>query len=345
MKLNIIKKSIALALLVPVILTGCATDAADTSSNTSNNTETEASDETDKTDKTYTIGISQLLEHPSLDQAREGFVDGLKELGLNVEVDYSNAQGDTANTQIIAEKFVKDKVDMIYSIATLSTQSAKQATKETNVPVLFSSVTDPVYSQIVESSDNIENVTGVTDKVEALEILKSVKDLKEDSKVIGIIYNTGESNSEVQVEEVKVAAEVLGMTVETVGITTVNDIPQAVNTLAKKIDVMYIISDNIVASAIDLVANLCIEKNIITLSTIESQAADGILMGNGLNYYDLGKQVAEMAKKILVDGADIKDVHVEQPSNLNKVVNVKTMEALGLTKDNKAFEGAEYLEQ
>ena len=336
MKLNIIKKSIALALLIPVILTGCTTDAADTSSNKSNNTETE---------KTYTIGISQLLEHPSLDQAREGFVDGLKELGVNVEVDYSNAQGDTANTQIIAEKFVKDKVDMIYSIATLSTQSAKQATKETNIPVLFSSVTDPVYSQIVESSDKIENVTGVTDKVEALEILKSAKDLKEDTKVIGIIYNTGESNSEVQVEEVKLAAQSLGMTVETVGITTVNDIPQAVNTLAKKIDVMYIISDNIVASAIDLVANLCIEKNIITLSTIESQAADGILMGNGLNYYDLGKQAAEMAKKILVDGTDIKDVHVEQPSDLKKIVNVKTMESLGLTKDNKAFVGAEYLEQ
>ncbi len=337
MKLNAIKKSIAMALIVPVILTGCNTQAADISKNESNN-ETEA-------DKTYKIGITQLLEHPSLDQAREGFVDGLKELGINAEVDFVNAQGDTANTQIIAEKFVKDKVDMIYSIATLSTQSAKQATKETNIPVVFSSVTDPVYSQIVESADKIENVTGVTDKVEASEILKSAKDLKEDAKVIGIIYNTGESNSEVQVEEVKAAAKESGMTVETVGITTVNDIPQAVNTLAKKIDIMYIISDNIVASAIDLVANLCLENKIITLSTIESQAADGILMGNGLNYYDLGKQAAEMAKKILADGVDIKEVTVEQPSGLKKIVNVKTMEALGLSKDNKAFEGAEFLEQ
>lgn len=334
MKLNIIKKSIAMALIVPVILTGCNTKTADTNKNTSN-----------ASDKAYKIGISQLIEHPSLDQAREGFVDGLKELGVNVEVDVANAQGDTANTQIIAEKFVKDKVDMIYSIATLSTQSAKQATKDTNIPVVFSSVTDPVYSQIVEGIDKIENVTGVTDKVEASEILKSAKDLKESAKVIGIIYNTGESNSEVQVNEVKAAAAELGMTVETVGITTVNDIPQAVNTLAESIDIMYIISDNMVASAIDLVANLCIENNIITLSTIESQAADGILMGNGLNYYDLGKQAAEMAKKILDDGIDVKDVSVEQPSILNKIVNVKTMEALGLTKDNKAFQGAEFIEQ
>lgn len=335
MKLNIIKKSIAMALIVPVILTGCSTKAADTTNNKIN---------TNTADEVYKIGISQLIEHPSLDQAREGFIDGLKELGVNVEVDVANAQGDTANTQIIAEKFVKDKVDMIYSIATLSTQSAKQATKETNIPVVFSSVTDPVYSQIVENIEKIENVTGVTDKVEALEILKSAKDLKDDAKVIGIIYNTGESNSEVQVNEVKAAADELGMTVETVGITTVNDIPQAVNTLAKTIDVMYIISDNMVASAIDLVANLCIENNIVTLSTIESQAADGILLGNGLNYYDLGKQAAEMAKKILVDKKDIKDVYVEQPSKLNKIVNVKTMETLGLTKENKVFQGAEFIE-
>jgi putative ABC transport system substrate-binding protein len=336
MKLNALKKSIAMSLLIPLILSGCSTNVSE-----AKKTDISKIDG----DKTYKIGISQLLEHPALDQAREGFIDGLTELGVNIEVDYSNAQGDTANTQIIAEKFVKDKVDLIYSIATLSTQAAKQATKETNIPVVFSSVTDPVYSQIVESTDKIENVTGVTDKVEALEILKSAKDLKENAKIIGIIYNTGESNSEVQVDEVKSAAAELGMIVKTVGITTANDIPQAVNTLAKSIDVMYIISDNVVASAIELVANLCLEKNIVTLSTIESQAANGILMGNGLNYYDLGKQAAKMTKKILVDGVAVKDVIIEQPSGLKKIVNTKTMEALGLSKDNKAFDGAEFIEQ
>ncbi|HAQ40855.1 MAG TPA: BMP family ABC transporter substrate-binding protein [Clostridiales bacterium] len=337
MKSNMIKKIIALALLVPVVLTGCSETAAKSSDNENNS-------DGSKDDKMYKIGISQLQEHPSLDQAREGFIDGLKELGVAAEVDYVNAQGDIANTQIISEKFVKDKADMIYSIATLSAQSAKQAVKGTDIPVVFSAVTDPVYSQIVKSSSEIENVTGVTDKVEVSEILKSAKDFKEGAEVIGIIYNIGESNSEVQVEEVKAAAEKLGMKVETVGITTVNDIPHAVNTLAKKIDVLYIISDNVVASSISLVAKLCVENNIVTLSTIESQAADGILMSNGLNYYELGKQAAEMAEKILAGGADIKTIPVEQPSGLKKTVNVKTMEALGLTKDNKAFEGAEFIE-
>jgi putative ABC transport system substrate-binding protein len=340
MKMNLLKKAVALSLCVSVLLTACAkTEAA----NADKKAEQSAAAETTTAEKTYKIGISQLLEHPSLDQAREGFVDELEALGINAEVDYVNAQGETNNTIIIAEKFVKDEVDMIYSIATLSTQSAKKASEGSGIPVVFSSVTDPVYSQIVTSADDIENVTGVTDKVEALEILKSAKLLKEDAYVIGIIYNTGESNSEVQVEEVKAAASQIGMTVETVGITTANDIPQAVNTLAEKIDVMYIISDNVVASSIQLVANLCLENKIISISSIESQAADGILMGNGLNYYELGRQAAAMAKKILADGTDIKEVHVEQPSGLKKIVNVKTMEAIGLTKDNPAFEGAEFL--
>lgn len=340
MKLNLLKKSIALAICVPLILTGCTSQPESTSQNDN----TAGNSAAEENNKVYKIGISQLIEHPSLDQAREGFIDELKNLGVEIEVDYSNAQGDTASTQLIAEKFVKNNVDLIYSIATLSTQSAKKATgQKTNIPVVFSSVTDPVYSQIVTAEDEIENVTGVSDKVNTSEILSLAKDINKDASVIGVIYNTGESNSEIQLNEVKAAAETLGMTVESIGITTVNDIPQAVNTLAKKIDVMYIIGDNLVASAIELVSNLCIENNIITLSSIESQASDGILMGNGLNYYEHGKQAARMAKKILVDGIDIKDVTIEYPSTINKIVNVKTMKALGLSKDNKAFEGAQFV--
>lgn len=332
MKLKILKKLTAIGLCVPMIITGCSSDKVEMSKVKNGET-------------VYKIGITEYMEHPSLDAAREGFVDEMEKLGVNIEVNYVNAQGDTSNTQIIAEKFAKDKVDLIFSIATLSTQAAKKATEKTDIPVLFTAVTDPVYSQIVKAKDEIDsNVTGVTDKVEAIEILKLAKDLKDGAKVVGIIYNTGESNSEIQIEEVKNAASDLDMTVETLGITSVNDIPQAMNTLAEKIDVLYLISDNMVASAIQLVANLAIEKDILTLSTIESQAADGILVSNGLSYTELGKQTAAMAKKILVDKVDIKDVHVESPSDLKKIVNVKTMEALGLTKDNKAFEGAEYLE-
>ncbi len=329
---NITKKAIALVLSIPLILAGCSTQANETPS--TNNTN----------DVTYKIGISQYMEHPSLDEARQGLIDELEAQGVKISVDYVNAQGDQNNNQIITEKFVKDKVDLIYAISTLSAQTAKNSTSDTDIPVLFSAVTDPVYSQLVTARDQIENITGVTDKVESIEILKLAEYLKDDMNVVGVIYNTGEPNSQVQVDEVKEAADILGMTVETVGITSINDIPQAVNTLAKNADVLYMISDNMVASSIELVANLAIENEILTLSTIESQAADSILISNGLNYYNLGKQAGAMAKKILTNEADIQDLNVEQPSGLNKVVNVKTMEALGLTRDNKAFEGAEFIE-
>lgn len=330
---SITKKTIALALSIPMILAGCSAQAKVDATNTKSTS-----------DVTYKIGITQYMEHPSLDEARQGLIDELTAQGLKISINYVNAQGDNQNNQIISEKLVKDKVDLIYAISTLSAQTAKNAAKDTDIPVLFCAVTDPVYSQLVASHDQIENISGVTDKVESLEILKLAKDLNDNINVVGIIYNIGESNSEVQVDEVKVAAEVLGMKVETVGISTINDIPQAVNTLSKKSDVLYMISDNMVATSIELVANLAREHKMLTLSTIESQAADGILIANGLNYYNLGKQAGAMAKKILTGEADIKDLNVEQPSGLKKIVNVKTMEALGLTKDNKAFEGAEFLE-
>jgi putative ABC transport system substrate-binding protein len=342
MKLNSIKRGIALAVCIPMILTGCSSNIAKTETTGKTETKTETAQKAEE--KTYKIGISQLMEHPSLDQARQGFIDEMKSLGLKVEIDYLNAQGEIANAQMIAEKFVKNKVDLIYTISTPSTQSAKKATENTRIPVVFSSVTDPVFSQIVSSEKGIENVTGISNRVNAADILVSAKDLKNDASVIGIIYNTGESNSEVQVNDVKAAAKSLGMTVETVGISTANDIPQAINTLAKKIDVLYIVSDNVVASSISLVAKLCIENKLLTISSIESQSAEGILIGNGLNYYEHGKQAANMAKKILADGTDIKKLDIEYTKKLNKVVNLKTMEALGLTKDNKAFEGAKFIE-
>jgi putative ABC transport system substrate-binding protein len=326
-----LKKMIALLLVLTVILGGCKAAANDK--------------EMVKTGgKTYTIGITQYMEHPSLDEARQGLIDELTEQGVNININYVNAQGDSSNNQIISEKFVKDKVDLIYAISTLSAQAAKNSTKNTDIPVLFSAVTDPVYSEIIRAHDEIQNITGVTDKVEAVEVLKLAKEMREDAKTAGIIYNTGESNSQVQVEEVIKAAEVLDMTVEAVGISSMNDIPQAVYTLSKKSDLLYIISDNMVAASIDLISNLAIDNNILTLSTIESQAADGILMANGLSYYNLGRQAGEMAKKILTGQADIKDIYVEQPLGLKKTVNVKTMEALGLSKDNKAFEGAVFIE-
>lgn len=333
MKFNTIKKITAILLVVPAILTGCVTNAS-----------TDKSETTDQATENLTIGIAQLVQHPALDASRQGFIDELNTLGLNVEFIDQNAQADIANAQMIAEKFVKDDVDLIFTIATLTSQAAKTAIKGTDIPMVFTAVTDPVFSELVTAMDvTDENITGVTDAAPIKENLELFKELKEDIKTVGIIYNIGESNSEVQVEQTKEIAAQLGLTIETVGITTANDIPQAVNTIAKKAEGLYIITDNMVASAISLVANLAAENKLLTVSADGTHVDEGILVSKGISYYVIGQQSARIAKQILVDKADVADIPVQQ-SEYEKKVNLTIAESLGFTKDNKAFEGAAFVD-
>ncbi|NLB32481.1 MAG: ABC transporter substrate-binding protein [Tissierellia bacterium] len=333
MKFNTIKKITAILLVVPAILTGCVTNAS-----------TDKSETRDQATENLTIGIAQLVQHPALDASRQGFIDELNTLGVNVEIIDQNAQGDIANAQMIAEKFVKDDVDLIFTIATLTSQAAKTAIKGTDIPMVFTAVTDPVFSELVTAMDvTDENITGVTDAAPIKENLELFKELKEDIKTVGIIYNIGESNSEVQVEQTKEIAAQLGLTIETVGITTANDIPQAVNTIAKKAEGLYIITDNMVASAISLVANLAAENNLLTVSADGTHVDEGILVSKGISYYVIGQQSARIAKQILVDKADLADIPVQQ-SEYEKKVNLTIAESLGFTKDNKAFEGAAFVD-
>jgi len=340
MKLNAIKRLLIIAICVPMVLTGC--NKSETK--VENTTQAPATVVTEETKDEFKIGIAQLVEHPALDASRQGFIDELKNLGVNVVIDEKSAQGDIANAQIIAEKFVKDNVDLIFSIATLTSQAAKKAIEGTDVPLVFTAVTDPVFSQLVTDMNVTDNnITGVIDAAPIKEDLNLFKELKQDAKTIGIIYNTGESNSEVQVNQTKEIAKELGLTIETSGITTVNDIPQAVDTLSKKVDGLYIITDNMVASSISLVAKLAEEKGLITVSADGTHVDEGIMMSKGISFYDIGKQSAVIAKMILVDKVDIKDIPVQTAPDFDKRVNTRVMEVFGFTKDNKAFEGAEFV--
>lgn len=332
MKLNTIKKITASLLVIPVILSGCATNAdTNKQQSTTNNTEK------------FTIGIAQLVQHPALDASRQGFIDELKTLGVEADLIDQNAQADIANAQMIAEKFVKDDVDLIFTIATLTSQAAKKAIEGTDIPLVFTAVTDPVFSELVTALDVTDkNITGVTDAAPIKENLELFKELKQDIKTVGIIYNIGESNSEVQVNETKEIAAELGLTIETVGISTANDIPQAMDTISKKAEGLYIITDNMVASAISLVANLASKNNMLTVSADGTHVDEGILVSKGISYYVIGQQSARIAKEILVDKKDVSDIPV-QKSEYEKKVNLKVAESLGFAKDNKAFEGAEFV--
>ena len=311
---------LALLLVISIGLTGCSAAAG----------KTEGSGEE------YIIGISQLAEHPALDDARIGFEDGLKELGVNAKIVYQNAQGDIPTSLSIAQKFTKDQVDLIYAIATPAAQSAKQATKE--IPILFSAVTDPVKAEIVEDWDKVGgNVTGTSDMAPVESQLKMFKEIDPNIKTIGVLYNTSESNSEIQLEDVKELAPVEGLEVVAMGVSNTNELPQAIDSLLNKVDAIYGLSDNLVASSIALLSNKLIDKKMVSVFAEESQVNGGALITNGLSYYELGKQTAQMAKEVLVDKKDISSIPVGIAEKTVTTVNVKTLEALDLDKNLPLF--------
>lgn len=290
-------------------------------------------------DKVFKIGISQLTEHPALDEVRKGFEDGLKDLGVNVEIDYQNSQGDIANTVSIAQNFVKNKMDLIFAIATPAAQSAKQATKD--IPILFSAVTDPVKSEITEDWENIDgNVTGTSDMAPTKSQLKMFKEIDPNIKSIGILYNTSEANSEIQIEEVKKLAPSEGLKVITMGVNNVNELPQTLNSIMKKADALYLLTDNMVASSIELISKATIENKMITVSAEETQVKGGALITNGISYYELGKETAIMAKKILVDKKDISTIPVKLTEKNITTVNKNTLKALGIDPNLPLFKNA-----
>lgn len=311
MKKSIVNKLMVLVMVSALFLAGCATGASSSSS------------------EEYIIGISQYVDHPSLDAAREGFEDGLRELGVNVKIEYQNAQGDIPNTLTIAQKFTGDNVDLIYAIATPAAQSAKQATSE--IPVLFSAVTDPVQSDIVDDWDNVGgNISGTSDKAPTKSQLQMFQELDSSIETIGIIYSLNESNSEIQIAEVEELAPTQGLEVVKMGVTNISEVSQTLDSLLNRVDAIYILSDNLIASSVELVSSKLIENNMISISAEEGQVNGGILITNGLNYYELGKETAQMAKEILVDGKDVSTIPVALADETVTTVNKNTMEALGL---------------
>lgn len=321
MKKTGILKTMAVAISI-TLLSGCAA--------------TEAPAE----EKKLVIGINQLVEHPALDDAREGFIKGLEELGIEAEIVYQNAQGDIPTSLSIAQKFVSDKVDLIYAIATPAAQSSKQASSE--IPVLFSAVTDPVASELIESMESPGgNVTGTSDATPMKEQLSMFKKLDPSITKIGILFNTSESNSQIQVAKAKEMSGELGLEIVEMGISNINDIPQAMDSLMKDIDGFYAITDNMVASAISVVSEKLLSKGIISVGAEGSLVKGGLLVSDGVSYFELGRQTAQMAKAILVDGKAPSEIPAEKSTGTTSVFNKATMEALGIDPGNEVFEGAE----
>jgi putative ABC transport system substrate-binding protein len=284
------------------------------------------------------IGITQIAEFSALDDNRNGFLEALKDNGYiegeNLEIDYQNAQGDLATAQTIAKQFAAQNKDLIFAIATPAAQAAYNATKD--IPVMISAVTDPVAAGIVKSLERPEtNVSGTSDYLPADKQLVLIKTFAPNAKKIGVMYNTSEVNSEVQLKQMKEYSEKNGYEVETVGITSTNEVTQAISSLISKIDILFVPTDNLVVSALPLIVQKTIESKIPVIASEPGSVEAGALAAQGIDYYQLGYKAGEMAVKVL-RGEDISKMSITAATETKIVVNEDSLNALGLKKPDNA---------
>ncbi|WFD10736.1 ABC transporter substrate-binding protein [Tepidibacter hydrothermalis] len=287
--------------------------------------------DTSKDDK-IKIGITQITEHPALDLAREGFIKALEDNGFedgnNIEIDFQSAQGDIPTSQTIAQNFVSQNKDMIFAIATPSAQSAFNSTNE--IPILITAVTDPVEAGIVKSIEKTQtNVTGTSDITPVNKQFELIKKLVPNSKKVGIIYNTSEINSKIQVDMAKEEAKKIGFDIEEVGVSSVNEVSQAMDKLIQSVDVVYTPADNIVASSMSLIANKCNQKNIPIIGAEESHVKLGALATEGIDYNQLGYETGLMAVQVL-NGEKPQDMSIQHIKNTTLVINEKVAKMLDI---------------
>ena len=271
----------------------------------------------------------RIVSHPSLDAAREGFKAALAQAGLQVTYDEQNAQGDQATATSIASKFASSDLDLVLAIATPSAQAAAQSI--TKVPVLFTAVTDPVSAQLVNSLEAPgSNITGTTDMNPVADQISLVKEFAPKAKTLGVIYSSGEVNSEVQVELAKEAAAKDGLQVVESAVTNSAEVQQAAQDLASKVDAIYVPTDNTVVSALASVVQAAEDAKIPLIAGEANSVAQGALATYGIDYSKLGYQTGEMAIRILKEGAEPASLPVEAQKDYELTVNTTTLKALGL---------------
>ncbi|MBO4981641.1 MAG: ABC transporter substrate-binding protein [Lachnospiraceae bacterium] len=283
-------------------------------------------------DDTYKVGICQLVEHPALDAATEGFQDALKEkLGDKVTFTVQNAQGEQTTCATICNGFVSDGVDLILANATPALQSAASAT--TTTPILGTSVTD--YGTALEIADwngsTGRNISGTSDLAPIDEQEKILLELFPDVKQVGILYCSAEANSLYQVKLFGEALTADGVAYKEYAVADTNEVQAVVTAAIAECDVLYIPTDNTLANCAETVYNVVSPAKVPVIA-----GEEGICGGCGvatlsISYYDLGYATGEMAYEILAEGKDIKTMDVRYAPNVTKKYNAKICEELGIT--------------
>ncbi len=277
------------------------------------------------------IGVTQIVEHPSLDAIREGIYQAINDGGYkvdeNLEIDFLNAQGSMENTNSIANEFASKEYDLVIGITTPSAQALFNKIKET--PIVYSAVTDPVSAGLEG-----DFITGVSDMTPVKKQLELLTELLPEAKTIGMVYNSGELNSEIQVGLARDAAEELGLEIIVKGIANSNEVSIALDALLDDVDALYVQKDNAVASAFPVVVKKADAKEVPIIGAVKDYVDQGGLATDGPSEFEIGYQTGVMAVRVL-DGDAIETIDAEVVTMTKRDYNREVAERYGITLPEK----------
>lgn len=330
MKFRKITAAAAAAILCAGFMGGCATtDMTDQGGTASG------------TDSTYTIGVLQYADHPSLENCLEGFKQGLDAEGIDYELDAQSAKNDDATNTQAAQQLAAKRVDLVCGIATPSAQACYNACYEAGIPVVFNAVSDPVAANLAESETQaLEGITGVSDKLPVEAQLELIREIMPEAKVIGIPYTTSEANSVSTVEEYKAKAGEYGFEIAERGITNAADIPQAVDILLSEADCICNLTDNTVVNNLPVLIEKANAAGIPVFGSEEEQVGNGCVASAGIDYIELGRKAGVIAARVL-KGEDISAIPYETMTESKVTINPDAAAAIGLELPQSVTDRAE----
>ena len=309
------KKAFALVLAVCMVFALCACGASSA-----------------KAEESYTVGVCQLVQHPALDAATEGFQAALKDkLGDKVKVDVQNASGDSPTCSVIVNQFVSDQVDLIMANATPALLAAQSATGE--IPILGTSITDYASALGIEDWNGATglNISGTSDLAPLDGQAEMLKELFPDAHRVGVLYCSAEPNSKYQADKIDQILADLGYIVTEYTFADSNDVASVTATAVGENDVLYIPTDNTAASCTEAINNVALPAGVPIICGEENLCKGCGLATLSINYYDLGYATGEMACEVLVNGADVSTMAIQFAPVFTKEYNAANAEALGIS--------------
>lgn len=281
----------------------------------------------------YKVGIVNYVDHASLNQIVSSLENRLDELAQEkgVAFDYagyeSNAQGDQSNLNQIGADLVADQVDVIVAVATPTAATMLAAVEDTDIPVVYSAVTDPAAAGF----DGEPNITGTSDALNTQAIMDLILALNPDLDQLGLLYDLSQDSSKQAIADAKAFCDAKGIRyIEKNGTTTAEVQMAAEALIAAGVKAVFTPTDNTIMTAELSIYEPFIQAGVQHYTGADSFALNGALVGYGVDYVQLGEATAKMVVQLLCDGKTPADLPYQTFDSGIATVNVETCAALGL---------------